>query len=148
MTDKAAELYPSLAGAADRDRLLADAGKLYAWLRGHEFATEERLRARAAADGIDVDRVNGALAFLRETGRVIDVPDVPAVRGLALNVADDLEEWNLDELVVLAKRLHVPNYSTLNKPDLIAAIRATGIVTEPAVAAVDAPPEPPPAVAG
>lgn len=122
VTDRHVADYPTLAAAEDREQLLADAGALYSWVDRHPFATENRLRARAEADGIGADRANAALAFLREVGRLVAVPEEELLESLALTIPRDIREWTLDELQRLAKLLDVPGRSSLNRDELVTAI--------------------------
>lgn len=135
LTDTQAADYPTLAGAVDRDELLADAGALYAWVHRHPFATEERLRARAEGDGITVDRANAALAFLREAGRLVTIPDGGLDDFGPVTIPRDLNEWTLDELQRLARLFDVEGRSSMSREELVVAIAALPTVNATAAAA-------------
>lgn len=142
ITAEQAQAYPTLVAAQADDRLdevLADASTLLAWVERHPFASLDRARARAEADGITVDRFNAARAFLLEAGKMHELPDSDVVAEVAPTLPKDLEDFAGDELAVLARLFEVPGRSSMNRDELVAGIRATRSVQEPQSAAAPVP---------
>lgn len=137
ITEQQAQAYPSLVAAQEADTLdevLADAANLLAWVERRPFATLARARARAEADGVSVDRFNAARAFLLEAGKLVELPDAEALDGVTPTLPKDLEDFTLDELQTLARVFDVKGRSSMGRDELVAAIRASGSVQEPAAA--------------
>lgn len=76
ITDKkAAELSSLPTDAADREQVLVDAGRVLLYVRRNEFISEDELRAYGERNDLGPDRMNAALAFLRETGQLLVLPE-------------------------------------------------------------------------
>jgi hypothetical protein len=81
ITYEQAEQIPAFQGKtpAQVAGLVADATLLWRYIQGHAWATDEALREYATdpAQGLDTDRVNAALALLRQTQRIFGFDDTP-----------------------------------------------------------------------
>jgi len=78
LTDTQAQAIPSLQAATTDDarkQLLDDAAQVYSKVDAGAASDDTGLRAWGEGAGLTPDRMNGALAFLTETGRLLALPD-------------------------------------------------------------------------
>lgn len=78
LTDTQAQAIPSLQAATTDDarkQLLDDAAQVYSKVDAGAVSDDIGLRSWGEGVGLTPDRMNGALAFLAETGRLLTLPD-------------------------------------------------------------------------
>ena len=78
LTDTQADQLPSLQDLDDaaRAQVLTDAGVVYAYAnRARGTLTDSKLRGWGEKNDLGPDRMNAALAFLQDTGRLLTIPD-------------------------------------------------------------------------
>lgn len=76
VTDRQIEQIPTLKDLNPGQRLeaLADAERIYRYVRRNEFIDETDLRAYGERNGLNPDRMNTALAILEATDRLHNIP--------------------------------------------------------------------------
>lgn len=80
LTAARAEQYESLQGI-DNDQkaqILADANRVERHISRNDFIDDDQLRRYGERNDLPPDRINAALAFLTEAGRIVGLGDTPS----------------------------------------------------------------------
>lgn len=131
-TDEQLKDFPAVAELepADRQQVLEDAGQVEGRVAQQPGVSDADLRSWAAEQGLETDRFNRALALLDQTGRVAQLPDLQlpptpvALPPPPLGVVppDVVATLTLDQLQQLARDRNIEGRSSMNRPDLEAAL--------------------------
>jgi hypothetical protein len=106
----------------DRAQVLVDAGDVYGYVHANPWVSDGDLRAWGEQRDLGPDRMNDALGFLRQVGKIVDMND-PQTADNALPRLDlsALKVEALDDLID-AHDLDVPK--SAKKEEKVAAIQA------------------------
>lgn len=126
ITSEEAAKYPALANApddAERTAIVETAERVRLYIADNEWTSESEVRRWAELQGIGPERVTAALSLLRDSGRLLGVPDAAVpVTTPVVSLPQVLDAMTLDQLRPLATEVGVEDANQLRKPQLVARL--------------------------